>query len=86
MSLCKYSNFLGVTTSLILDKAESLLDRRGMSDIILRTGNVIIYQLQTAVLFMTVPKVIPCFCIPTKTFDSTLRFCKFKFILLRCAF
>jgi hypothetical protein len=61
-----YNNFLRVTTFLVLDKAEGLLDARDMSDIILRTGNVIIYQLQTAALFITVPKVTSCFCIPTK--------------------
>lgn len=101
MSLRICSNFLRVTTFLILDVAEVLLDARDMSDIILaevlldardtsdiilRTGNAIIYQLQTAVIFMTVPKVTSSFCIPLKTFDSTLRFCKFNFILLRCVF
>ena len=66
MSLCIDNNFLRITTFLILDKAEGLFEAPDMSDIILRTGNVIIYQLQTAVLFVTVPKVTSCFCIPTK--------------------
>jgi hypothetical protein len=66
VSLCIYNSFLRGTTYLILDKAEGLLDARDTSDIMLRTGNIIIYQLQTAVLFMTVPNVTSCFCIPTK--------------------
>jgi len=66
VSLCIYNYFLRVTTFLVLDKAEGLLDARDMFDIILRTGNFIIYQLQTAALFMTVPKATYCFCIPTK--------------------